>query len=178
MLHALLHSGGHLRDQFLDRCGDIVDCIDRCISDAGGPPAFSTTAPTVAPSALRVTTMLVPNPVSLSASSGWFPLVVSVTNTAPQAVQVWIPTPNPGDSAGSSFAYLITPTTGGQPEWGGWTQYDGTYLPLAPANVAGATRRLVFDNAPTLRSLTPGDYEVTGIFLSARSLPTLLRVLP
>jgi len=112
MLHALIRVPGHPRDQFLDRCGDIVDCLGQCISDAGGPPAFSTTAPIVAPRSLTASTLIATNPVSLSADSGWLPLTVSVTNHAPYAVQVQMPPPDPGHLPGFSFAYRITPLGG------------------------------------------------------------------
>jgi len=96
----------------------------------------------------------------------------------PNAVRVPIPLPVAGDSFPSSFAYLITPTSGGHFAWGGYTQLDGTYLDFAPAATAGATRRLVFDNYPTLQSLGPGDLNVSGIFLGITGPSSILQVLP
>ena len=177
MLHALIRVPGHPRDQFLDRCGDIVDCLGQCISDAGGPPAFSTTAPIVAPSALTVTTLIATNPVSLSADSGWLPLTVGVTNHAPYAVQVQMPPLDPGHPPGFSFAYSITPLGGGHAIGNGYAALDATLLPFAPAGTAGATRRFVFGDQPILPQ-SAGDYDAAGIFMNVATSPMLLHVLP
>lgn len=179
MLHALLRVGGHPRDQFLDRCGDIVDCFGRCITDAGGPPAFSTTAPIVAPSSLTVTTLVATNPVSLSADSGWLPLTVSVTNHAPYAVQGQVPLPPDGQPPGFSFAYRIASFGAGPSSGDGYAGLDGTLFPFAPAGTAGATRRFVFGDRPILviKGMSAGDYNAVGSFLGVASVPVVLQVL-
>jgi hypothetical protein len=180
MLHALLRVGGHPRDEFLDKCGDIVDCLGPCVTDAGGPPAFSATAPVVAASALTIETLVATNPVSLGADSGWLPLTVSVTNHAPYAVQVQMSPLESGHPAPFSFAYVIAPVGGGSSTGDGYAGYDDMNLfPFAPAGTAGATRRFVFGDQPILaHGVSPGDYDATGSFLSIASSPVVLRVMP
>ncbi len=177
MLHALLRSGDHPRGQFLDQCGDIVSCVERCVQDAGGPPDTSTTAPLVAVTTLAISTLLAPNPVSLSADSGWLPITVSVTNRTTRAVRVEISPPMPQGDAGISFAFLITPVAGRPIVGASSAQGNDFFVAFAPAGTAGATRRFVFDEGQTLNAVPgPGEYDVTGMFLTASSAPALLHV--
>jgi len=163
MLHALLprNTPGHPREYFLGRCGDVVVCEGQCQSDAGGPIATSGDSRVVAPSTLTVSTILAPNPVSVGTDSGWFPLTVTATNSAPEAVQVMV--------AGSSFAYIIGDSLGHQ-------SVIDSVVYFAPAGQAGATRRFVFDERPILSRIAPGDYEVTGKLSAVESPPTLLHI--
>lgn len=178
MLHAILPplTKGHPREYFLDRCGDIVVCEGHCESDAGGPIATSWDALVVASSTIRVGTILAPNPVSVSADSGWFPLTVTVTNNAPEAVRVPVPLPVSGAVGAFSYEYVIVPTTGGQRDSLGYEALDGEFVYFAPAGQAGATRRFVFDRTPILRGVAPGDYDVTGKLITVESSPTVLHI--
>ena len=85
MLHALLQTGGHPRNQFLDGCGDIVACVDQCVIDGGGPPDTSDTAPIVGPALLPAAILLAPDTVSMSADSGWTTITLTLTNHHPPA---------------------------------------------------------------------------------------------
>lgn len=181
MLHALMPTtNGHPRDEFLGRCGDIVECVAQCITDAGGPPDWSDSAPVVAASSLTVGLVLSPNPESQRADSGWLPITITVTNNASQPVRVAIPGITANNVVPWGFAYRITPLAGGAADSAGYTQFDASDVVFAPSGTAGSTRRLVFDNAPTLplQRVVPGDYDVTGGFVSVTSEALPLRVDP
>lgn len=181
MLHALMPNvGGHPRHQFLDRCGDIVACYGPCVSDAGGAPDWSTTAPFVAAGSLTVG-ILVPSPVSQRVDSGWTPIAVTVTNNAPYPVRVATPPVIPGSYAGpaisEAFKYVVAPLAGGRADSVGMPQ-ETTYVPFAPAGTPGSTRRLVFDYFPSFFRVAVGEYDATGLFLDVASQALAVRVDP
>src|SRR5689334_5828736 len=54
MLHALLRTGGHPRDQFLDKCAGVVNCPGQCIDDGGPAPPPDPNALSVLPEVMEV----------------------------------------------------------------------------------------------------------------------------
>jgi hypothetical protein len=178
MLHALLQSGTHPRDEFLGKCGDVVVCVGVCVSDAGGPPDTSAVAQLVPADSMTVVSTAIPNPISLSADSGYLPIMVAATNTAPIPVRVAIPPVVPGGDPSASFSYAIAPVAAGGVTQRGAAQQNAYFLLFAPTGTAGATRRLVFDDEKVLAYVPSGVYNVTGAFLTKPSAPTRLTVDP
>jgi hypothetical protein len=168
MLHSLLQSGGHPRQQFLANCADIVVCIERCVSDAGGPPDTSQSAPILGPSLLPAAILIAPTTVSMSTDSGWATITVTVTNTTDHPARVQVPT------SGSTPLTLVLFHP--NPGWAGVNEYQmDYYITLAPAGTPGSTRRVVFDlQVPSLD--TPPQYVVTGMFGESTAPPQTLTV--
>jgi len=170
MLHALLHYGGHPRDQFLGSCGDIVTCVSECVVDAGGPPHFFTRAAFVAPTAVAVTTLVIPSPVSVSIDSGYFTVTVEVTNESPHPVRAVAPL------AMARVGIRFSGTGGGET-----LQLSDSTVPFARAGTAGSTRRYVYDVLPVQPDyfdLAPGSYTVGSTFLGQAAPPQSLTVNP
>jgi hypothetical protein len=99
-----------------------------------------------------------------------------VTNSAPYAVRVATPQVIPGIAVSEAFAYRIAPTARGLIDSAAYPQVDVTYIPFAPAGMAGSTRRVVFDDFPIFWGASAGQYDVTGIFLSVASDAVAVRV--
>jgi hypothetical protein len=176
MVHALMQSGDHPRSIFLDQCADVVNCVERCVSDAGGPPDTSAMAVVVAPSAMDVSVEIIPHPLSLTSNNGWFSCVISAKNLAPYPVRV--PVPLYDDTLSADFSWTLTPVA---PATGGMARVYSPateYVLFAPAGTAGATRRLVGDAIPRPGQLTPGQYQMSAFFVTQPAPPALLTVTP
>jgi hypothetical protein len=155
MLHALLQKGTHPRQQFLGNCGDIVACVDECVSSAGGPPDTSQSSPILGPAFLPAAILIAPDTVSMAADSGWVTFTVTLTNTTDQPVREQVPL-----AQGIIFYRALLPNRGGALEEEIQTDY---YWTLAPAGTAGSTRRVVFD-AQVLPHSGTVQYTVSGGF--------------
>jgi hypothetical protein len=162
MLHALLNRPGHPRDQFLGACGDVVVCVGGCITDAGGPPDTSTTAPLIDPATMNVTTVVTPGEAYLSEYGGWFTVMMTATNSLSHPVRAAMPVSDPsvrfwfagiGDGEGRTLSAPVT---------------------FAPAGSAGSTRRFVFTvqpSGPEYYDLVPGTYAIQGRFAGVSAPP-------
>jgi hypothetical protein len=171
MLHALLQHGTHPRQQFLGNCSDIVVCIEKCVSDAGGPPDTSESAAILGPALLPAAVLVEPDTVSMSVDSGWTTITISITNTTNAPARAAVDT---------SFGYpqsLVLWRS--MPGWLGGPYEDqfDYYFTLAPAGTAGATRRDVFDMQVPF-SNTPSQYVVTGLFGESPAPTKTLLVAP
>lgn len=172
MLHALLRVPGHPRDQFLDHCGDIVACIEQCVTNAGGPPDTSTAAPVVGAAAMRITTLIAPDTETSTTDGGWFTATVSATNPSPRAVRVAI------TSKDSYEVRLVSLSPGGPGGYMGEDK-DAPYVTFAPAGQAGATRRYVFDlYQRAVYGLEPGRYSAIGTFAGVDAAPEPFTLTP
>ncbi len=159
MLHALLQSGAHPRHQFLGNCGDIVVCIDKCVSDAGGPPDTSQSARLVGATQLPAAIVIAPGIVSTAADSGWVTITVTVTNTTLSPARVRVPT-SAAPTPLSFVLFHVQPDTG----WSGANEVQmDYYITLSPAGTDGSTRRVVFDQVAPV-SAAPTQFTVTGSF--------------
>jgi hypothetical protein len=100
MLHALLRSGGHPRQYFVDLCGAVAPCGTACSDDetARGVPASARVIPT---ESLTVSIALAPaGAPAISIDSGWTMVMVTATNTRPEPV--WVMT---GDETGFGYVF-------------------------------------------------------------------------
>lgn len=93
MLHALIGtaSAQHSREMFMERCGGIVACDERCVADAGTPPPIDSSSLMVPPESVLVDTKVVPESPSRSQFGGNFALIVSARNASDQPIVVTLP---------------------------------------------------------------------------------------
>ena len=106
MLHALLRTGGHPRNQFIAHCAGVVVCTEDCITEAGPAPQPDPAAKLVAPSALQIGVEVTPGAPSSSVNGGNFMMVVTARNAS--ALPVIVQLPPSGDAGPSvSFSYDI-----------------------------------------------------------------------
>jgi hypothetical protein len=170
MLHALLKNPGHPRQQFLGNCSDIVACVEDCVTDGGGPPDTSASAPLLGPSVLPAAILLAPNPVSLEGDSGWTTIPVTLTNTTAQRARAAVTT---FDSMPRGVVvYFADPRL-----FGGDEIFFDYYMTLAAAGTAGSTRRMVFDyQAPA--SFAYQQFVITGNFGESAAPGQTLTVVP
>lgn len=94
MLHVLLHRNGHPGEYFVKRCGGIVACGDACLREGGFPVTQPNPDTTIGAAALETTVHAYPNPVSLTADSGWLTVVVEAHNPLPREAFVALPQPS------------------------------------------------------------------------------------
>jgi hypothetical protein len=167
MLHALLQSGAHPRNQFLANCSDIVVCIEKCVSDAGGPPDTSDAAPLLGGDSLAYGLLVVPNEFSASADSGWTTVTLTATNRQPIAANL----PPPFEAA-----YGYRPLKGWEP-YDNYGIQQNIPMTFAPAGAAGSTRRVVFD-AQVIPPSTMEQYRILGNFDYGVAPPATVTVLP
>jgi hypothetical protein len=154
MLHALLQSGEHPRQQFLGNCSDIVVCFSECLAGAGGPPDTSGTLPLLAPALLRASIVVEPDTVSMSADSGWVAVTVNLTNTTGGAGRI-----QGRRYEGMPLTILALSAEPFLPVEGD-IRMD-YYWTVAPADSAGSTRRLELDVQLPLIGAAPR-YVFTG----------------
>lgn len=176
MLHALLKSGEHPRQQFLGSCSDIVACVTECVRGAGGPPDTSDTSPFVAPALLRASILVAPDTVSMSADSGWVTVTVNLTNTTRRAGRVQVGT------------YEGTPLTivalSAEPYLAAAEDLQmDYYLTFAPTDSAGSTRRVEFDvqlplQGAARRYVFMGGLEGKSLYMDPTAPPQVLTVVP
>ncbi len=160
MLHALRQKSGHPRDQFLNRCGGVVDCQDPCIADAGPYPDPPQTPLHVDNASIALTFDIEPNTPTRSIDEGRFSITVLTHNKTAQWITV---TPATGaTTANQTFSIDVHGTNGAtaRDELG----LDPSQTIFAP----GETKRHVFDfvigDYPFGNQLLPGDYVVRGAF--------------
>lgn len=78
MLHALIASAGHPRDQFLDKCKDVVVCTGQCVKDAGPWHAPAQFVPLPVDS-MRISSTVAALPAETDGQH-WVALTVMATN--------------------------------------------------------------------------------------------------
>jgi hypothetical protein len=138
MLHALLRSGAHPRQQFLGNCSDIVACVLDCLDGAGGPPDTSDASRILPPALVRASILIAPDTESISADSGWVTVTVSLANTTNRPGRIQVPT---YDGLPETVVWLDW-----RPEMAGTYEFQmDYYLTVAPVDSAGSTRRVVFN---------------------------------
>lgn len=167
MLHALLQSGNHPRNEFLANCSDIVVCIDRCVSDAGGPPDTSDAAPILRRDSLTYSLLVVPSTFSAAADSGWTTVTLSATNRLPSRGN----RPPPLESA-----YSYRPLQGWEP-YDNYGIQENIPTTFAPAGTPGSTRRVVFDAQVTPPTAVQV-YRIVGNFDYGVVAPATVTVSP
>ncbi|HEX6533579.1 MAG TPA: hypothetical protein VF041_03225 [Gemmatimonadaceae bacterium] len=88
MLHALVRLPGHPRNEFLERCGGVVVCVDDCITAAGPPPVPSAGTPRVGSDALSLSVEVNPPLPDGATHGGYFTITVLAHDPADHAVVV------------------------------------------------------------------------------------------
>ena len=164
MLHSLTEIGGHPREEFLSRCGGIVDCDDRCINDAGPLQPAGPAVARVGPDALEIDVVLNPQAPSRAQYRGYFTMTVTARNPRGDPVVVTLP---PSTDAGPAVTFEYRAEyQGGYAESNVRASDDGVTR-FAP----GETKRHVFDfhmvgaDESTLDGgLRPGTYDLRGAF--------------
>jgi hypothetical protein len=159
MLHALVNKKGHPRSDFLQKCGGVVYCTEKCVEDAGPAPAVSSSVPRVSPDVLKLALTIIPETPSSSTDGGMFTIAVTATNPNPYAIVI---TPNP-TWTGDSFDYNFF-TASGNGTSGGIRLPDPGRLYFE----AGETRKQYFDFRIATRftkaTIPPGSYTIRGMF--------------
>lgn len=173
MLHALLQHGGHPRQYFTERCGDIVSCVSSCAQETGGYPPPSEGDSVVEPGELEIRASIMPAPVSRSADSGWVAVVVEARNPMSRPVRVHLT--NGFVKSGFAGIQFWFEASGGF--WSGATAPGDTIVAFG----AGQTRRVVFDTksfSPGIVDVSPGTKLLTGGFSGAEGAPVTFEVVP
>jgi hypothetical protein len=154
MLHVISAKAGHPRALFLDRCGGLVECEERCVAGAGAPPPLDPTAERIEVAALEIRTEVYPTSPATTTDGGYFHIVVRARNAHTRPVVVGFMRPS------SSFGLRLARADS-------IVQVD---IPVRDANLpffrAGEEKRFFFDllvNAPAPRyQVFPGEYTATG----------------
>jgi len=135
MLHALLRDvPGHPRDEFLFRCGGIVNCPAVCLDSGTADPADHSSSTFLPADSLEVSASLTPTTPSTNLYGGQFAVIVSVTNK--RAISV-----SENSGIGHLFGYRIEgPSLLIKRSLGGWDPEPATFL-------AGQTKVFAFDLA-------------------------------
>lgn len=107
MLHAATGDAGHRRSDFLGRCGGVVVCDQRCISEAGALPPLDATTPRVGADLLEVDVVVTPRSPSLAAYGGYFTMTITARNPWGNPIAVRL-TPAGDGGPGLSFRYQFT----------------------------------------------------------------------
>ena len=161
MLHALVRNGGHPRDQFLVRCGGLVECPGRCIEDAGPPPAPQAGTVTVLADALERSVVVGPVLPTHTEQGDVFSVTVAVRNPSSHPVVVTFPL-TAGSPLADGFLYELGGPFAGTT--GGVVLQDASRWTFAP----GETKWQVFDFSS--RALLgedrfpAGEYRVRGAY--------------
>lgn len=160
MLHALRQKSGHPRDQFLNKCGGVVDCEEPCIADAGPYPTPPQTPIHVNSDSIDLTLDVEPNTPAHNFDEGRFSITVLAHNKTARWITV---TPAAGVGAATqTFSIDVHGANGatGRDELG----LDPSQTIFSP----GETKRHVFDlvigDYPFANQLLPGDYIARGAF--------------
>lgn len=167
MLHSLMVRGDHPRDDFLGRCGGIVDCAGQCLVDAGAAPSF--VGATIAPESLVVIVDVTPSSPSSSINDGLFWATVSVTNPRSVPVRAVLSARGVGSQP---FSFYLQSDSGGVS--GGIKLFDSSLVEFRP----GETKRHVFDfRVGTVDSgataIAPGVFTLGGGFAGHWAVQTL-----
>ena len=176
MLHALLQDAGHVREEFLGRCGGVVDCVEACIRDAGPPTTPPAGTPTVSTDALDVAIQINPASPGSAVSGGYFTLTVTARNPASHDIVVALP--KSGDSGPSLTFVLTVALNSTQRSSGNYRAYD----PGVTRFAAGETKRQVFDfhvgSDATFGGLLPGMYTAFASFGNTPAQPVAFTLNP
>ena len=173
MLHALRQKSGHPRDQFLNKCGGVVDCQDACVADAGPYPTPPQTPLHVDNGSIELTLDIEPQTPTRSIDGGRFSITVLTHNKTAQWITV---TPAAAVAANQTFSIDVHGANGAtaRDELG----LDPSQTIFAP----GETKRHVFDfvigDYPFGNQLLPGDYVVRGAFAGYWSADTPFVISP
>jgi hypothetical protein len=174
MLHALTRAG-HTRNEFIERCGGIVNCETDCIRDAGPPAPTAANTPIVSPTTLEIGIEVQPSTPADAKFGGYFAIVVTARNPASHAVIVQLPQQNDG-TLGVSFSYLLGTTP--KDATGPFTSAsDSSEIFFEP----GETKRHAFDMTIADSShfgLSPGTYVARGLYGDHRGDQTSFTVSP
>jgi hypothetical protein len=152
MLHALLGNvPGHPRNEFLYRCGGIVDCPVTCLDSATAAPPDPSSFVVLPSDSLELIATLSPTAPSSSAYNGEFAVIVSVTNK--RAVPVLV-----NSGIGHLYGFrILGPSLLIQRSLGGGDPQPATFL-------AGQTKVLAFDLAVRDRVWPAGPLELWPSF--------------
>jgi hypothetical protein len=164
MLHALLGDAGHRREEFLGRCGGVVECNERCVTDAGSLPPVDASVPRVAPDVLEVDVVVSSAAPSPARDGGYFTMTVTVHNPWPNAVVARLP---PSEDGGPSVTYQYEFARGG----GAGRFSDRALDDGVTRFAAGETKRRVYDfhiiregEASVDGGLQPGTYQFRAAY--------------
>ena len=161
MLHALLRTGGHPRDQFLGKCAGLVSCPGKCVEDGGPAPPADPASVNTFVDGMEVTSELGPVSLVHTAEGDVLSVTVIVRNPATYPVVVQFPL-QAGSPLADGFLYdLRGPTSG---VTGGLPLNDPTRWDFAPWE----SKRQVFDFASRVvfgsDRFPPGAYQVRGAY--------------
>jgi hypothetical protein len=156
MLHALLQKPTHPRAAFLGNCAGVVDCVQKCIADAGPPPILAPDAVEVPPDSLEISLEVEPLAPTIRQDDGAFTITVSAHNPSSHPVVVRLPQRVGAPSR--TFWFDVRAPSGGVTD--GDLELDPSVTMFSP----GETKRRVFDftigNDLASRALPPGTYTV------------------
>jgi hypothetical protein len=138
MLHALIKVGGHPREEFLGRCGGVVECVERCIADAEPLEPAHPTVSRVEPDALEVEALVSPEAPSRAQYGGYFTMTVTARNPRSHPVVVALP---PSADAGPPLTFEYRVEFPGGYSRKNVRAWDDGVTRFAP----GETKRYVFD---------------------------------
>ncbi|MDQ3950217.1 MAG: hypothetical protein M3282_07710 [Gemmatimonadota bacterium] len=164
MLHSLIDVGSHPREEFLGRCGGVVECEVRCIADAEPSQPVDPAIARAGTEALEIETVVRPQAPSRTQYGGYFTMTVTARNPGSHPVVVTLP---PSGDAGPpvTFGYRVEYQSGyAESNERAW---DDGVMRFAP----GETKRHVFDfhivgaEQSTLDAgLRPGTYDLRGAY--------------
>ena len=141
MLHAIVSTTGHPAEDFQQRCGGVVACDLKCLSEGGALPLPDTTGPIVRPVDLDVTARVDSTRPSLARDSGWVALTIAIRNPRTTAVRIRLTPLQPGYFASATYGYwdgrCDAPLVGGS----SYSYVEDSTIVLG----AGETRRKVYD---------------------------------
>jgi hypothetical protein len=162
MLHALLREPGHVRNQFLGKCGGTVNCQGACIRDAEPYPQPPETPIHVGGDSIDITVDIEPRNPTSAHDGGFFSMTVLVRNRSAH----WVTVPSfyssifPDADSTTTFQFDVRGPAGGPS--GGEIGFDPSERIFAP----GETKKQVFDfaigNDLFAHQLPPGDYIARG----------------
>ncbi len=138
MLHALLRSKGHPREEFLERCAGYVTCGIKCAEDAGTAPVIPASVPRVSPTDLIVTAAIAPITDIRVIEGSYFAITVRARNPYTYTVVAALPASAVVPNAKLSFAYTINGDGGESAQIHALDSSASTFA-------AGETKAHVFD---------------------------------
>jgi hypothetical protein len=172
MLHALLRGGSHPRTAYLERCGGVVVCVEKCLEDAGPGPRPTANAVRVPAESLAIDLSLDPAVPASEKYGGHFMLTVTAHNRFKDSIWVTLP-PSYDNGPSASFSYELTGNS--RQFWSNDRAWDSEVTVFAP----GETKREVFDfivqpekdvaamaarSSASNRRMVPGTYLLRGAF--------------
>jgi hypothetical protein len=164
MLHSITSDAAHPRGAFLGRCGGVVVCDHRCVSEAGALPPLDATMPRLGADVLEVDVVVTPASPSLASYGGWFTMTITARNPWNNPIAVRL-TPSGDGGPAMSFRYQFT-------RGGGVGVFADRVLDEGVTRFApGETKRRVYDfrivgdgTAALGGGLASGTYAFLGAF--------------